>query len=442
MMKVQRLWRVWLWAGLVGALGMAGCDGTRVEPDPNGSDAGPTTQDAGSTCTANTDCDDGIACTTGTCTGGTCSFAPDHSVCNDNNPCTVGNCEVSTGCVQANAADSTSCTNTASAPGVCEAGACVECTMPSDCPDPEEECVVATCTGNTCGSANAPAGTPCTYVDGSGLCQSGTCEGLVDDKAVFRVSSLVLADPHIVMTGPAFLRFFCEPPLYCNDITNEPFAADCAGLEMSFPPVNSSLMDSVTSLELNLMLVFDPLDQGNGTGGQLTVREGDCLDAATCMPLADGTPQTVPYTSKTSGTCLAPLGGTANWDGDPTTINTPSGNCFVSEITTFLLIVAIGDEPLAIPLEDAQIAGTYVGDPATGIADGLAVGFLSQEQANATEVTVGGLTINLGQDLLLSDDYECSDRGYASDLDVHDGMPGYWFYLNYTAALVPNGTGF
>ena len=63
--------------------------------DGSGDDGGP---DGG--CVTNHDCDDGHACTTDTCEGGTCRHAPDHAVCDDGAPCTgVEVCDALLGCL-------------------------------------------------------------------------------------------------------------------------------------------------------------------------------------------------------------------------------------------------------------------------------------------------------------------------------------------------------
>jgi hypothetical protein len=53
-------------------------------------------------CSADSECDDGIACTIDTCvdpcTYPPCSHEPDHSQCDDGDPCTTGTCDPAVGC--------------------------------------------------------------------------------------------------------------------------------------------------------------------------------------------------------------------------------------------------------------------------------------------------------------------------------------------------------
>lgn len=61
---------------------------------------------------------------------------------------------------------------------VCDgAGACVECNTAGQCGGPAE-CQIATCTANTCGSANLPDGASCDdgqFCNGTETCAEGLC---------------------------------------------------------------------------------------------------------------------------------------------------------------------------------------------------------------------------------------------------------------------------
>lgn len=51
-----------------------------------------------------------------------------------------------------------------------------ECSLPNDCPDPGNECVVRLCLNHACGVVNAAYGTP-TATQGDGDCQQSVCDG-------------------------------------------------------------------------------------------------------------------------------------------------------------------------------------------------------------------------------------------------------------------------
>ena len=69
-------------------------------PDVPGLDAPDAgTPDAGPPCDADSDCDDGIDCTTGRCVATGCQYTPDDALCSDGNDCTDDRCVVGTGCM-------------------------------------------------------------------------------------------------------------------------------------------------------------------------------------------------------------------------------------------------------------------------------------------------------------------------------------------------------
>ena len=73
---------------------------------------------------------------------------------------------------------STSLTSSTSAASSSSGG--TPCTMPGECPAPENVCKTAICEGNTCGVADAAAKTPCTdggmFCDGAGSCVACTAD--------------------------------------------------------------------------------------------------------------------------------------------------------------------------------------------------------------------------------------------------------------------------
>jgi hypothetical protein len=100
--------------------------------------------------TADVPPDDGLFCTTSTCTGQTPSQTP-----------------LSAG---------TTCPN-GSADGRCDgAGSCVECLSASECPGQDTDCQTRTCAANRCGFSFAGAGTPLS-VQTANDCKKAVCDG-------------------------------------------------------------------------------------------------------------------------------------------------------------------------------------------------------------------------------------------------------------------------
>lgn len=94
-----------------------------------------------------------------------------------------------------------------------------------------------------------------------------------------------------------------------------------------------------------------------------------------------------------------------------------------------------------VSFTNVQIAATYVGSPASNLANGLIRGFISESVANQTIIPssfplVGGQAFSI---LLPGGDppgpsVNCSSH---SDKDIVDGVVGWWFYWNFTAEVVP-----
>jgi hypothetical protein len=98
-------------------------------------------------------------------------------------------------------------------------------------------------------------------------------------------------------------------------------------------------------------------------------------------------------------------------------------------ITTTITLAGI-----PITLHQAQIAGQYVGNPATGTTNGLLRGFISEADANATTIPpsfpiVGGQPLSR---LLAGGSGACPSF---SDKDTNT-VVGWWFYLNFPTTRV------
>ena len=151
------------------------CDeavGCRWSPDNEG-DVCMTASDIGGSCengvcvpdcSANADCDDGIACTEDACDTsiGKCTYRAMDDRCDDGNPCTDDSCNSSQGCIFVND-DTNSCDDElfCTAQDRCRAGTCVG--EGSPCND------YVACTVDSCVEADDT----CRYVPDDGACDDG-----------------------------------------------------------------------------------------------------------------------------------------------------------------------------------------------------------------------------------------------------------------------------
>ena len=240
----------------------------------------------------------------------------------------------------------------------------------------------------------------------------------------FQFTDLDLRDPHL------FVEF-----LGCRDFT------DAALLEFS---VNGSLQDTIQTdgdgdgyLDVAYLLQFTPLNQAAATN-PLTVGSAQCtapLAGTTCGPLTGAQASTA--TLDDAMTCLEPIVGTVRPYTPPVT--NPGAPCFVS--SPFTLTLNLLGAPLL--LVDAQVAATFVGDPAGSLANGLVRGFLSEAVAANTVLPpslplIGGETLASllpGYDGPGEGDQNCAAH---DDRDVHNAVVGWWFYFNFPAQLIAN----
>jgi len=132
-------------------------------------------------------CGEGGICNEGVCEPNNTEF------CDDENPCTVDSCDLTTGCqhLPDSSTDGLSCgpvTENCGAPGICAAGACIADGV-GDCDDQNP------CTEDFCGEDNTcqhPAqdvecddGDPCTDGD---TCKEGQCEGEFNEESAQTVN--------------------------------------------------------------------------------------------------------------------------------------------------------------------------------------------------------------------------------------------------------------
>jgi cysteine-rich repeat protein len=319
--------------------------------------------------------------------------------------------------------DMMACTsNTLGNPGTCQA-VCLfpPITMPTN--------------GDSCcpPGANANNDNDCTPMCGNGATEPG--EQCDDGNAnnndacanncmvnilptAFRFSDLDLRDPHVHVSV-----------IGCNDLT------DNALLGFS---VNGELQDSIRLdgdgnglLDLSPTLVFRPFSQTAATM-PVELHFANCMAplASTSCTASGGMVTMGTATNMTAGQCLAPIPGTIR-PYSPA-ITSPSAPCFVTDAVTVTL--NLGGIP--VTLRNAQVAASYVGNPATTFTNGLLRGFISEADANATIIPasfpiVGGKPLS---SLLAGGTGACPSF---SDKDTNAGVPGWWFYLNFPATRVP-----
>ena len=120
-------------------------------------------------------------------------------------------------------------------------------------------------------------------------------------------------------------------------------------------------------------------------------------------------------TNQASGTCLGPIAGTIP---PGRVVNEPSAPCYASVMGTEFVL---GLGTISLRFVDTRFAAQYVGDPPTRLVTGLVRGFF--READAAMIVFAGAPL--------------SERLRASDRDMRDGEPGWWFYLAFTAEPVP-----
>jgi hypothetical protein len=232
----------------------------------------------------------------------------------------------------------------------------------------------------------------------------------------FRIDTIELKDPHIFIGN-------------CTDATS------IANLLIA-PELNSD-GDMDGNLDLNLLAIFRSLHQPPAAGGNVDITTADCtipVGAETCSPDASS-PFSASYTNQTSGTCLSPIPGTSGIDNmTPYTpaILTPGPICFASTPVDITFPFGFFD----LDLQSVQAGATYVGNPATNFINGLLVGFLSEEDADATIVPasvpiIGGQPVSA---LLPGGTGNCAAHT-AKDVGPMS-EPGWYFYINFTAHRV------
>lgn len=134
-------------------------------------------------CSVDTDCDDGVACTTNTCVGGECVYAPNDGFCADDFACTTNTCDAVAGCQVATnnslCNDDIACTN-----DTCSATTgCSFAPVNSRCDDG------VACTTDSCSAETGCVATPVNSRCDDGIaCTDDVCD-LVDGCEITPVNS-------------------------------------------------------------------------------------------------------------------------------------------------------------------------------------------------------------------------------------------------------------
>jgi FlgD Ig-like domain len=251
-----------------------------------------------------------------------------------------------------------------------------------------------------------------------GLFFFGGTAGAAD--TAFRITDIDLRDPH------TFVSF-----IGCRDFTDVALGGISfnggAQTRITTDSNGDGLFDSST------LILFTPLDQG-GASGSLRYGAAACTTGTPACVAAANSLSSLSYLNGTSGQCLNALAGTTH--GYSPAIVSPGAPCFVTDEAT----ITFDQFGIPMTLHHTRIAATYVGSPATSLANGLIRGFLSEADANATIIPasyalVGGLPLSA----ILPGGTPSGTTCCAafSDKDVVDGAPGWWFYMNFTASPVP-----
>lgn len=238
---------------------------------------------------------------------------------------------------------------------------------------------------------------------------------------LFRFNDLDLRDPHV----------FVNPGFGCTDIT------DTGGANSINGRIQTSIQNDGNGdgfLDRSSVVEFLPLDQGVGVVTNLF----DSGRANCTAPMA--TTQCGPINSRaimgdatlsSSTTCLTPIAGTLSPITYLPAVSSSTAPCFASPVGTVTLDLG----GIEVPLSSAQIAATFVGNPATSLTNGLLRGFITESDANAL-ILPAGLPFIGGQPLSSLLPGGAGNCAAHSDKDMLSGVPGWWLYLNFSGPRV------
>ena len=247
----------------------------------------------------------------------------------------------------------------------------------------------------------------------------------------FRFTSMHIRDPH----------FFGDLPLLgCRDITDNIPLSD--SINEMFNAAISGDDNEDGLLDLSLILLFRPLNQADGTSDTLDFTAADCTAPAAsteCSQQEGFDPIETNYMVMQQGTCHEPDPSHLSSEDYAPKPGTTTGPCFHAGPTD----ISVETETLGLPLQDAEIAATFDANPAQAFIDGTMRGFLTEEAAQQIELpesvqdTLGILYVS--QLLPGGCGPDAEGPGSGCNCAAHDDRDGngWWFYVDFTAELVP-----
>lgn len=223
------------------------------------------------------------------------------------------------------------------------------------------------------------------------------------DAPAFRFNSIEIRDPHLFFVG-----------IDVTDTANDQLDTGLSSDEPSDPDPADGYLD------LGFVLLFDPLDQGDGAMGDLSFANAQCtapVETTTCDLLPDTMMYPTEYTSSAAGPCYEPdPNNLSDYNGGPDAPVPTTGPCFASGTQDVVIVAG----SFNLSLSDTTVAAQYVGDPANNLVEGNIEGFLSLEDAQNTVVPF------MGMEPILAD--------LLRDQDM-DG-DGWWMHIAFTAESV------
>lgn len=268
-------------------------------------------------------------------------------------------------------------------------------------------------------------------------------EEFVSPPEAFRITTLVLRDPHVFVTTPP------QPPLpaLCLDFTDTPIPTTTFSLNGQIATALTSDVDADGFLDASTLILFRPLDRTASIAriDQTPARCTAPVAGTSCQPpVAPIPPQIEFIETRATGTCLAPLPATTG--NNPVNPQFPPYQPAVTSSTaacfkTGVRDGTVGDIGLSLPLVDLQLAASFGAEPTNQLTNGLIRGFLPESAADAIQVPLPnppGGTITLSS-LLPGGTGFCTGAfgSTRNNKDLYRGVPGWWFYFNFTATRVP-----
>ena len=249
------------------------------------------------------------------------------------------------------------------------------------------------------GSAEGPGESD----DGGGTddgAEDSTGGGQASDLDAFRIGTVAIRDPH-----------FFAPVL--GDVT-----ASVVNSDLNENLAEDDQDDPDGYLDLAWVLLFDELDQRDGAVNAFTFANARCtapLNNTECSLAPGSTEYTADATVVASGECSTiDQGHLTSYEMDPGPPTPTMGPCF----TASGVDITVMGTSFALPLTDVSASAQFSGDPAQALIEGNMVGFLHEDTAAETDVSlpaVGSIPIS---GLLREED--------------KDG-DGWWVYLSFTA---------